>query len=175
MIDPDLKYCPQCGDEYRADIVQCAVCRVVLVSGRERLREEEERRSVLESRSFEIKEGDELVQVYRGPLADIKALQDVLFGQRIGSLATGDENSCAKKGCAPSMINLHVRRQDAAAALQLLNAAYRKATGMDGHAPAPAHVDAVFDPGQQEATCPACGHCFSTNLTTCPDCGLCFG
>lgn len=173
MIHPDLQYCPQCGDEYRADISHCAVCHVVLVSGQQRLQQEEEYRAVLENRSLDIQEGEELVVVYRGPLADIKALQEVLAARRIGSQVAGDEGSCAKKGCGPAMLYLQVRRQEAAEAMQLLDAAYRKATGLDGSAPI--HTDAVFDQSQQEATCPACGHCFSTTLTTCPDCGLCFG
>lgn len=173
MIYPDLQYCPQCGDEYRAEISHCAVCRIVLMSGRQRLQQEEERRAVLENRSVAIQEGEDLVLVYQGPLADIKALQEVLLAQRIGSLVLGEEKSCAKKGCGPAVFNLQVRRQEAADAMQLLDAAYRKATGLDG--PVPDHADAVFDQSRQEATCPACGHCFSTNLTACPDCGLCFG
>ncbi|OIP46577.1 MAG: hypothetical protein COX17_05710 [Deltaproteobacteria bacterium CG23_combo_of_CG06-09_8_20_14_all_60_8] len=173
MIDPELRYCPQCGDEYRADISHCAVCRVALISGRQRLQQEEEHRAILENRSVDIREGEELVVVYRGPLADIKTLQEVLAARRIGFQVSGDENSCAKKGCSPAMLYLQVRRQEAAEAMQLLDAAYRKATGLDGSALE--HTDAVFDQSRQEATCPACGHCFSTNLTTCPDCGLCFG
>lgn len=172
MIHPDLQYCPQCGDEYRAEIRHCAVCAVALMSGQQRLQQEEERRAVLENRFVDIKEGEELVMVYRGPLADIKALQEVLAAQRIVSLVTGDENSCAKKGCAPPTLNLQVRRPDAAEAMQILDEAYRKSTGLD--APAHGHADAVFDQSQQEATCPACGHCFSTNHSACPDCGLCF-
>jgi len=173
MIHPDLQYCPQCGDEYRAEISHCAACAVVLMSGRQRLQQEEERRAVMENRYVAIKEGEELVVVYRGPLADIKVLQEMLAAQRIVSMVSGDENSCAKKGCAPPTLHLQVRRQEAGEAMQVLDAAYRKATGLD--TPPPIHADAVFDDSQQEATCPACGHCFSTSHTACPDCGLCFG
>lgn len=172
MIDPGLQYCPQCGDEYRAEIIDCAVCRVALISGRQRLQQEEERQAVLANRSVDIKEGEELVLIYRGPLADIKALQEELTSQRIGSLVVGDENSC-KKGCSPPMLHLQVRREEAAEAMQILGAVHRKSTKLDTLAPG--HVDAVFDASRQEATCPACGHCFSTSNMTCPDCGLCFG
>ena len=63
MIHPDLQYCPQWGDEYRAEISHCAACAVVLMSGRQRLQQEEERRAVMENRYVAIKEGEELVVV----------------------------------------------------------------------------------------------------------------
>jgi transposase len=28
MIDPDLKYCPECNGEYMAEIEECTPCRV---------------------------------------------------------------------------------------------------------------------------------------------------
>ena len=34
-IESDLKYCPRCGDEYRAEIATCAACRCDLLSGRQ--------------------------------------------------------------------------------------------------------------------------------------------
>jgi len=37
------------------------------------------------------------------------------------------------------------------------------------------NAGAVFDTNAGEATCPACGCQFSTDLLSCPDCGLCFG
>ena len=39
--DPELKYCPVCDDEYRADIKMCAVCAVELISGLEKIAAEE--------------------------------------------------------------------------------------------------------------------------------------
>ncbi|MCW5200967.1 hypothetical protein VU07_04100, partial [Desulfobulbus sp. F4] len=47
-IEPELKYCPKCGDEYRAEIIACAACAVSLISGREviELRRQEERKLV---------------------------------------------------------------------------------------------------------------------------------
>jgi len=35
--DPELNYCPECDEEYRADIKMCADCGVALVSGGEKI------------------------------------------------------------------------------------------------------------------------------------------
>ena len=36
----------------------------------------------------------------------------------------------------------------------------------------PAQLEAVFDPSQPTAQCPACGTAFATTAQACPDCGL---
>ena len=171
MIDPDLQYCPQCGDEYRADIITCAACNLSLVSGGQRLLEEEQQRAVLENRPGVISEGDEVVTIYRGSLVDLKHMETVLGSERIGCLVIADEQSCGK-GCCPSHFNLQVRRQDVQHALALVKEVYRQSIGLGGQ---DTDYAEVVDLDQAEATCPACGHSFATTSTTCPDCGLCMG
>lgn len=171
-IDPDLKYCPQCNDEYRADIVICAACRVDLISGRDRLAMEQGRKQHLESRKGDLTPADDIVTIHGAPLNDVKRLQARMKEERIGTLIVGDEKSCGK-GCCPSTYYLQVRREDAHAALMIIKEDHQRNTAM--HAHDTSFADAVFDAGASEALCPACGFRFSTNTTTCPDCGLCFG
>lgn len=172
MIDPELKYCPQCNDEYRAEIEQCAACEVLLITGAQRLESEKARQEQMATRKGELTPEDEVVVIERGSLHDLKRLEDLLAAERIGTRLIGDENSCSKN-CCPSTFFLQVRREDAPAALELLAAEHHRLTGLD--LADNAHTDAVFNPYAAEANCPACGCCFSTSSTTCPDCGLSFG
>ena len=41
MIEPDLKYCPKCDDEYRAEIEKCATCGIELITGLQKIEREE--------------------------------------------------------------------------------------------------------------------------------------
>jgi len=84
IIDPELKYCPQCRDEYRAEIVLCAACGVELLSGRQFLEIEERKKSRSAGRAMEISPDDELVDIRSGPVLDIKQLQ--FFLKARGSL-----------------------------------------------------------------------------------------
>ncbi|RWX48115.1 hypothetical protein VT98_11793 [Candidatus Electrothrix communis] len=36
-IEAELQYCPDCMDEYRAEITTCAACNIPLVSGKKML------------------------------------------------------------------------------------------------------------------------------------------
>ncbi|OGQ97966.1 MAG: hypothetical protein A2521_03220 [Deltaproteobacteria bacterium RIFOXYD12_FULL_57_12] len=172
MIEPDLKYCPQCDDEYLPEIRLCAACGIELISGTEKLARVEARQRRLESRVVELTPDDELVNIRRGPLADIKRLENLFREERIGTLIAADESACGK-GCCPTSFFLRVRRQDAREAMELLDWDFRRTTGLDGHDVK--HANAVYDAATEEAVCPACGHAFSTTTSTCPDCGLCFG
>ena len=57
-IDPELQYCPQCQDEYRAGIVQCASCEVELINGSKMLKAQEQKNKRLSERSMEISPDD---------------------------------------------------------------------------------------------------------------------
>lgn len=171
MIEPDLKYCPQCRDEYRAEIEMCASCNLPLVLGGvllEKERTKHERRARMAPLTLH----DDVVPIHKASAQEIKHLQDVLQKEHIGSLRTADESSCGKGCCAPSFY-LNVLRTDVVDALALMEAEYRRTTGLDSHYTELA--TAVFNPEATEAVCPACGFSFSTSTTTCPDCGLCFG
>lgn len=172
MIDPELKYCQTCDDEYRADMEKCGVCGRDLISGQQLRAIEEARRQQLESRQVELRPDDDLVNLRKGPLLDMKHISNLLRAERIGSLVVGDEGSCGK-GCCAKDFFLQVRRQDAMDAVAILEKEHRRATGLDYHDVR--HADNIFNPEADEAVCPACGHAFATSNTVCPDCGLSFG
>ena len=172
MIDPDLKYCPECNDEYRAEIEKCAVCCVDLITGLQKIAMEEERQKILEGRSTDLSPDDDLVAIRRGSLADMRHLSDLLNGENIGTLLAGDDNTCGQ-GCCPSVYNLLVKREDGMDALHIVEEEHKRATGLAQHEGV--NGDAVFNPHANEAQCPACGHLFPTTQTKCPDCGLSFG
>lgn len=171
MIDPDLKYCPKCNDEYRAEIENCAACSIALITGRQKIAMAEAQKKKLASRVSHISPEDDLVPLQRGPLTDMRHLANLLSAENIGALLVGDEKSCGKS-CCPTVYTLLVKREDGLESLQIVEAEHRRTTGLEGqHYP---DSDAVFNPAASEACCPACGHSFSTTETACPDCGLSF-
>jgi hypothetical protein len=172
MIDPDLKYCPNCNDEYRAEIERCAECGIDLITGQQKIEMEEARQQKLEGRTAELSPEDDLVGIRRGALTDMRYLAGLLNGEKIGTLLVGDENTCAKN-CCPSVYNLLVKREDGMEALHIIEEEHKRATGLTHHEST--NGDAIFNPHASEAQCPACGHSFPTTQTTCPDCGLSFG
>lgn len=95
-IDPELCYCPCCGDEYRPDIQMCAGCKVALISGSEKLEQARRKSQPFHDRSMEIAEHDPRVVLRGGKLRDLKALQLVLARERIPALITGEAGNCAK-------------------------------------------------------------------------------
>ncbi len=178
MIEPDLKYCPQCDDEYRAEIEKCAACNVSLITGREKMDLEESQRRKLESRAGTLDPDDDLVVVRRGPLAEMRYIEDLLKQQRIASLLVGDKSTCGKDRfgntlSTPTVYDINVRREDALEVMDILEEEHRKTTGLDAHEHPGA--DSVFNPAAGEACCPACGHTFPTTEMACPDCGLQLG
>lgn len=170
IIEPDLKYCPRCMDEYRADIVQCAACKVELISGEQLLRMEEERKGG--RGPVELSPDEELVPVRRGPLRDMKHLRSLLAAEGLAALVVADGQSCGK-GCCGTEVLLSVRPVDVPDVMKILQREFVRTTGLADHDTS--FATAVFNTGVEEAVCPACGHVFATNTTTCPDCGLCFG
>ncbi len=172
MIDPDLKYCPKCGDEYRAEIETCPSCEISLITGLDKIAMEEARSQRMNSRRGELTPDDDIVALHKGPLSDIKHLEDLLVAEKIGTLVVGDDHSCGK-GCCPTNYFLLVRREDAQDAVQIINAEYQRSTALHHHDKG--YADSVYNKDASEVTCPACGHTFSTSSESCPDCGLCFG
>lgn len=170
MIEHDLQYCPRCRDEYRQEITRCAACAIPLISGAELLGLEGSRSGSRNARKGALGPDDELVVLQQGSLADLKPIQALLAGERIGVLISGDQQACGKGCCGPKL-HLQVRREDAADALALLAEEHRRTTGLAGHEMS--FAEAVFDPGAGEAVCPACGFTFATISAVCPDCGLC--
>ena len=178
MIEPDLKYCPECNDEYRADIEKCAACGVDLITGMQKIEMAEARQKKLESRTTELSPDDDLVAMRRGPLPEMRHLAALLDVENIGTAMIGDMKTCAKdrfgnSTCCPSLYNLLVKKEDGMEALQIIEEDHKKTTALAHHENA--NGDAIFNPDAGEAQCPACGHAFPTTQTTCPDCGLSFG
>jgi predicted Zn-ribbon and HTH transcriptional regulator len=171
-IEPDLKYCPQCNDEYRAEIVTCATCKVALLTGVEmqaRLEAHQEKKS---PRSLEIFPDEPMTTIRKGQVLPMKQLQAYLLQQGIPSLATKESAENCTKGCRGGELLLQVRTSDLREVAAALEQEYRQTTGLSDHDTS--LVEAVYNAHVQEAICPACGFRFATSSTTCPDCGLCF-
>lgn len=173
MYDPEYNYCPKCNDEYRADIKQCAACEIVLIPGAEMADHAVKALDKRRTRKGDLTQDDDIVNIHKGSIADLKTLERELKAERIGYLIAGDEQGNCNKGCCPSSFYLQVRREDAQDALELVNRQFVMATDIQNHDLS--LVDSVYNQDASEAVCPACGFTFQTNTDTCPDCGLCFG
>ena len=170
-IEPDMQYCPQCQDEYRAGVTVCATCGGELLSGvqMQELLDRKSKRTA--GRATAITPEDELVDIMKGKIINIKSVQSLLSREGIPSLIAGDSSSCGK-GCGCGDVRLQARMTDLPEVMALLAREHMQATGLADHDPN--YVDAVYDPEARAATCPACGCSFSTESKSCPDCGLCF-
>jgi len=172
MIERDLKYCPKCRDEYRAEAETCAACAIALVWGAELVVIESNNGASRRNRKGPLTPDDQLVVVFQGALGDLKHLKDLLEAEQIGAMISKEGGGCASGGCAPKF-ELQVRQEEVRDALEMLAEEHRRATALAEHDAT--HAGAVFNPEAGEAVCPACGFGFATTTTTCPDCGLCFG
>ena len=171
-IEPDLNYCPQCGDEYRAEITRCAGCGCVLHTGSQVLAARAAGMDGTVPTIHPIQPGEPLVALRQGPVLQIKQLREHLLRHGLPALAGSEQGAACATGCRGPEVQLRVREADLPAVLAVLAAEYRQSTGLKDHDLS--LVSEVYDAGADEATCPACGCCFATSLTACPDCGLCF-
>lgn len=169
-IEPDLQYCPQCNDEYRAGIPTCAACEVDLLSGSEMLARMEQKNGGTK-RIMEITPDDQLVDIIKGQIINVKNLQSMLKSEGFPSIIAGDSSSCGK-GCCGSEVRLQIREADAQGVMEVMAREHVHSTGLMDHDTS--YVDAVYNTDSVLATCPACGCKFATDNNTCPDCGLCF-
>jgi len=172
MLEHDLKYCPKCRDEYRAEAETCATCALPLVLGADLVAMEKNKGASRRNRKGALTPDDQLVVIFQAPLNDLKHLKDLLEAEQIGAMISKEGGGCSSGGCAPKF-QLQVRQEEIQDALQVLAEEHHRATALAEHDLA--HAGAVFNPEAEEAVCPACGFVFATNTTTCPDCGLCFG
>jgi len=170
-IDIEMNYCPSCNDEYRSDIKSCAACNVQLISGTEKLARVRGEQNTLAERSMEISPEDELVNIRKGPLKDMKTLQKVLAEERVPAILASDEGGCAKGCCGPELY-LQIKKEDMPVAMEILSREFIKSTALDSHDLS--NAAAVFDHLAAETICPACGCRFSPTVGACPECGLCF-
>lgn len=170
-IDPELQYCPQCQDEYRAGIIACASCEVKLISGSKMLEAQQQKNKRMAERSMEITPDDELIDIIKGAVLNVKQVQIRLKSEGFPSIVAGDSNSCGK-GCCGSEVRLQVRRKDIQDVMAFMAREHIQTTGLAEHDTS--YADAVFDSSAMNTTCPACGCGFSPLNKICPDCGLCF-
>lgn len=170
-VEPDLKYCPRCHDEYRADIEKCASCSVELLTGRMILELEEQKKAQMANRSMEIQEHEELVDIRKGSVMEMKQVQSMLAREGFPTQLGADNQSCGKGCCGPEVL-LRARRTDLEEIFKLFQNDYVESTALNEHDIS--LVQAAFNPDANQATCPACGYSFSKQSDTCPDCGLCF-
>jgi hypothetical protein len=178
MVEPDLKYCPKCDDEYLTEIEKCAACGIDLITGQQKIEMAEALKKKLESRVSELSPDDDLVRIRRGTLPEMRHLSNLLNDSRIGTLLVGDLTTCGKDRfgntlSTPTTYDLQIKREEAAEALHIIEEEHMRTTVLDEYDKS--NVDTVFNPEAREACCPACGHSFPTTETSCPDCGLSFG
>lgn len=86
----DMKYCPQCGDEYRQDFDTCAHCQVDLVGDEFKQSENKARQEILNRRSMKITNDEKLVRIQKAPMKEIKHMAMVLAKSSIPSVLEGD-------------------------------------------------------------------------------------
>lgn len=172
MIDPELKYCPKCNDEYRAEIVQCASCGIHLLSGAELLEFQKKQTAHRSNRLGALTASDEIVSIHQGSAGELTAFEKILQQENIGVMIVDKSQGCGK-GCCGTTLDLMVRKEEASDAYHLVQAALDKTRALDDHDLS--GCDTVVNMDAGETTCPACGFTFQTSTTTCPDCGLCFG
>jgi hypothetical protein len=172
-VDLELKYCPGCGDEFRADIEHCQTCKVDLISGAQKLALIQQKDRRFSERSMEIASEEKLVTLRKGQINDMKYIQKLLADERIPSIIGGEAEAC-RKGCrgGPEM-HLQIREADIQDAMMVMAHEFKSSTALDSHDLS--HLHAAFDPRATKAACPACGTQFAPTTTTCPECGLCFG
>lgn len=171
IIEADLKYCPSCHDEYRAEITDCAACDIALITGDEMLKIERLKNQKQSNRDMSLRPDDEMVNIRKGSVIQMKDFQAMLKREGIPSLAVTEDNNCGQ-GCCGSNLVVQVRRSDAQDVLAILERDHVRSTGLEEYDLSTA--GAVFNTAAENATCPACGHSFATTESACPDCGLCF-
>lgn len=174
-IDPQMHYCLKCEDEYMPERTTCGVCGASLLSGAEMLVQQQRSRQQASSRKGPLTPDDDIITIFKASLLDIKRLEPQLQKENIGTVVWGDKPACGKGCCGGGDLELRIRREDAMAAMAVIEADFKRQTACDGiHS---AVVDYGFDPEVGENCCPACGCRFRTGAQalTCPDCGLCFG
>lgn len=178
-IDPEMRYCLTCNDEYIPEMTSCGVCGAALITGGEMLERRRSGSRQVAGRKGALTPEDDIVTIFKASLADVKRIERQLARENIGTLIWGDKPSCGKGCCGGGDLELRVRREDAGAAMAVIEADFRRQTA--SHESHSAVADYVVDLANSQNSCPACGATFSLDPrhasqgVTCPDCGLCFG
>lgn len=113
----------------------------------------------------------ELIRLAVLPLNDAKQLQDQLHKDGINVVLNHNKQTCTR-GCTIT-VEILGHEKDIPTIASIYQSSFQKLA--EGHEVNWDVANAVFDPSQATALCPACGTEFSTSLTECPDCGLNLG
>ncbi len=85
--DGKYKYCPRCGDEFRADFMNCSVCNVALEKERPVTNDDHRiDKRIKRPENTPIRPGDKVVSIQQGALIEIKRLKNVLEDAGVPSL-----------------------------------------------------------------------------------------
>lgn len=104
-------------------------------------------------------------------LQEAKDFQAALRKEGVEVVLNHDDKTCTR-GCAVT-VEMLGREEDFPIIQSVYSRSYEKL--LDGLEFDPEVINSVYDTSKGEATCPACGHNFSTSKTECPDCGLVLG
>lgn len=169
QVDSQMKYCPTCGDEYRAEFVECVACGVALIAGEVKKEALHKIDQAIASRPTKIDVNDDVVTLQKGPMKDMKELKKCLQNHYIPSLLVSD--GVPQAGCCGGpQLFIKVRREDAEMAVHVLSNELSAVTHIAEHDLT--GIGEVFDEHKGANVCPACQHTFSSKDGVCPDCGL---
>lgn len=104
-------------------------------------------------------------------LQEAKDFQTALKKEGVEVILNHDDETCTR-GCAVT-VEMLGREED----MEIIQSVYTRSFQklLEGLEFDPEVINSVYDTSKGEATCPACGHNFSTSKTECPDCGLVLG
>lgn len=118
----------------------------------------------------------EYVRIGEAPIREAKRLQAALEARGVVVRLASDPEQC--NSCSPKiMMSIHVSQVEVFQAFLREERAHMfglDASQLPDESSTSLRSESVFDPDQENATCPACGTTFSTKLAECPDCGLGF-
>lgn len=157
----DVKICPECGEEYTLQAVECADCRVSLVM---------EGDLEIDATPENFPPTSELECVRTGPIAWTRALSAGFEEASIPHRVEPDTRSEAEGGLSPSefdgadVFGIWVRPSDLPAAVKIDKVVFAFVHGQGEDAPEAA----------DDETCPACTSPIAVDDLQCSDCGLSF-
>jgi hypothetical protein len=155
-----VRVCPDCGEEFRPEIVNCSDCGALL---QDRLEDDEtgESMTVVPEAGIPGGEGPSVVEIERRSLYTSNKIREVRpLAERLGSASLRFWVESA--GDSWTVL---VSEADEEQGRAILNELF----GM-GHSSA-----AAFDAESGYAACPACGQALEPRATECPECGLAVG
>ncbi len=169
-----VRRCPQCGAEYRPEILRCADCGVELEL---RWEEEDPRFAPPESSAEMPPESEPPPGDYRslyssGEITDLQPLVDGLRNRGIPFRIDVVQLEPAEASPRPrARYDLLVRREEREAATEALSRLGRGELTPE----LLVAVDRDFDPQRGYSRCPACSASLPDGVEECPDCGLVLG